>query len=307
MNNLNGIILVVIAMAAFSIEDAFIKSLTGVLPRGQVIALLGLGGMLAFAALAKHRGRRLFGRAALPPPVLWRSISEGFAATAFVTSLSLVPLSTVAAVFQALPLVITLGAAVFFGEKVGWRRWSAIAIGFFGVLLIIRPGFDAFEPASLFVLLAVVAIAARDLLTRLVPADVPSTVVSFYGFMALVFTGPAMMLFTGTAPAAMSGENIVYMLAGILFGVSGYYAIVAAMRTGDASSITPFRYTRLVFSLAIGTLIFGETPDWLTLLGAGIIIATGLYTFLRERRLHALAKIAAGQQAETQPLAKMAK
>ena len=157
MTNLRGILLILFSMAAFAIEDMLIKSLTMDLPTGQILFLLGLGGALAFGLAAWRRGQPLFRPLLESRTLLIRTLSEGFAAFFFITALSRVDLSITAAVFQATPLAITLGAALFLGEHVGWRRWSAILLGFAGVLLIIRPGLEGFNPSSLLVLGAVAA------------------------------------------------------------------------------------------------------------------------------------------------------
>ncbi|SHJ26921.1 Permease of the drug/metabolite transporter (DMT) superfamily [Shimia gijangensis] len=285
MNNVRGILLIILAMAGFSIEDMFIKKLSAPLPTGQILIVLGLGSSLIFLVLAKLNGDRLLAPAAWGRLPMWRAFFEAIAAAAFAGSLALVELSTVAAVFQALPLAITMGAALFLGEQVGWRRWSAISLGFVGVLLIIRPGFDGFDPASLLVLIAVVTVAARDLITRRIDSAVSSYVVSFQGFASLIVAGGCMLAFT-TKPIGIIGSFEAWMFAGaILFGAAGYWGIVTAMRVGEASVVAPYRYTRLLFSLVIGILVFKEEPDTLTILGASLIIGTGLYTFLRERRL----------------------
>lgn len=285
MNNLRGILLIVMAMAGFAIEDMFVKMLSTPWPTGQILIGLGIGSSTIFLLLALAKGDNLLARAAWSPLLLMRALCEACAAAAFALSLALVEISTVAAVFQAMPLVITMGAALFLGEQVGWRRWSAIAIGFVGVLLIIRPGLDGFQPATLIVLVAVFAVAARDLMTRQIDSTVSSYVVSFQGFASLIFAGFCMLPFT-TKPLGDLGTTEAQMLAGaIFFGAIGYWGIVTAMRVGEASVVAPFRYTRLLFSLAIGVFVFQERPDALTLLGASLIIGTGLYTFLRERAL----------------------
>lgn len=293
MNNIRGILLVILSMAAFATEDMFVKAMTQSLPTGQVMFLLGAGGALVFAAVAKSRGEALIAPLFQNRALLIRTVAEGFAAFFFITSLSLVAMSTVAAVFQATPLAITLGAALFLGEQVGWRRWSAILVGFAGVLMIIRPGMAGFDPAMLMILGAVAAIATRDLISRKLPADMSSYVVSFHGFASLAVVGPLMMLTQFTPPAALSLPHLGQIFGALVFGVSGYYAIVIATRTGDASAITPFRYTRLIFSMILGMLVFAERPDLMTYLGSAIIIASGLYTYLRERRLLARAAPAA--------------
>lgn len=285
MNNLNGILLVIMAMAAFTIEDMFIKQLSGTLPVGQILMILGVGSSVIFASLAIAKGQNIFAPAAWRRASIIRALAEAIAAMGFTTALSLVDISVVAAVFQATPLAITMGAALFMGEQVGWRRWCAILIGFLGVLLIIRPGLEGFDASVLFVLVAVAGVALRDLVTRLVDPSVASTVVSFQGFASLVFAGAAMLLFTPGSATFMTGAEIWMILGGIIFGAIGYFGIVSAMRVGDASAVTPFRYTRLLFSILVGVVVFNERPDTLTLLGAALIIGTGLYTFLRERYL----------------------
>jgi len=285
MNNLNGIFLVIASMAGFTLEDMFVKKLSTTLPVGQIMIILGVSGSIIFAAMARIKGRRLLARNAWTKATMARALFEAMAALSFVTSLSLVPISTVSSGFQATPLAITMGAALFFREQVGWRRWSAIFVGFAGVLLIIRPGMSAFDPKIIFVLIAVVTVAIRDLVTRLIDNNVASTVISFQGFAAFTVAGAALLWASPDTFSPVNSLEIAYFVGGSVFGVSGYYAIVAAMRIGDASAITPFRYTRLLFSLIVGIVVFHEHPDAATLIGAGIIIASGLYTFLRERQL----------------------
>lgn len=285
MNNLNGILLVIASMAAFTVEDMFIKQLSTALPVGQILLFLGLGSCTIFALGSRIAGHDIFARQAWRRPFLIRAFAEACAAVSFATALSLVDISVVAAVFQATPLAITMGAALFLGEDVGWRRWSAICLGFLGVLLIIRPGLAGFDAAALFVVISVVGVATRDLITRHIDVAVSSTVISFQGFAALVVAGPLLLLLTPGAPQPVGGGQAAMLAGGVLFGAAGYYGIVAAMRIGEASAVTPFRYTRLLFSILAGVLVFGERPDLPTLLGATLIIATGLYTVLRERQL----------------------
>ncbi len=285
MNNLNGILLVIGAMAAFTLEDALIKQLSSWFPTGQILIILGLGAGGIFAALALATRQPLFSRQAWRPASLLRALSEAVAATAFVIALSLVDISVVAAVFQATPLAITMGAALVFGEQVGWRRWSAIFIGFAGVLLIIRPGLEGFEPAAVLVLVSVAGVAVRDLSTRVISSDVSSLVVSFQGFASLILSGAILLWLQGAEPVRPTPAQVWLIAGTLVFSVTGYYAIVRAMRVADASALQPFRYTRLVFSIIAGVLVFGERPDALTLTGAALIIATGLFTFLRERQI----------------------
>ncbi|GAA6158239.1 DMT family transporter [Ruegeria sp. HU-ET01832] len=285
MNNVNGILLVVGAMAAFALEDMFIKHLSVSVPTGQIMILLGAVCGLVFAIMAVGTRKRIFDRVAWRPLPLVRAGSEGIGAIAFVTALALVDLSTVAAVFQAMPLAVTVGAALFLGEQVGWRRWSAVGVGFVGVLMIIRPGLEGFQPETLLVVISVVCIAARDLITRRLDADIASSVVALQAYIAAILGGLVLMVVQTQPLVPLGSAQMAPLIGAVIFSVIGYYGIVTAMRVGDASALTPFRYTRLVFSIAAGMIMFGERPDLMTIAGASLILGSGLYTFLRERRL----------------------
>lgn len=284
MNNLRGILLMVASMAGFAVEDAFIKAASATVPVGQILLLLGIGGTLVFGTLARAQGARLFTRAVLIRPVFLRNLAELLGTMAFVSAIAIAPLSTVSAILQATPLAVTLGAALFLGAQVGWRRWTAILVGFAGVLVIVRPSAGDVDLGALLAVAGVFLLAARDLATRATPATIPSTVIATYGFASVVPAGAILLGFSGGAvvpelPAALA------IAAALCVGVFAYYGIVAAMRVGDIAVVTPFRYSRLVFAVAIGVFVFGERPDAMTFLGAALVIGSGLYTLLREARL----------------------
>ena len=274
-----------IAMAGFTMEDLFMKKLSVNLSTGQILITLGFGSSLVFALLAKSKGYKLTAKIFWSKGMIIRQFAEGIAAVAFITSLTLIPLSTVAAVFQATPLVITMGAALFLGEAVGWRRWLAIIVGLIGVLIIIRPGLNSFDPNVVYILIAVLFVTVRDLITRKLPMNVPSTIVSFQAFASLIIAGGILIFLNDQKIVGLDKNQIYFVLGGIIFGVIGYYCIVASTRIGEAGVVTPFRYSRLLFAIIIGFLFFNERPDFLTLLGASIVIMTGIYTVLRERYL----------------------
>ena len=285
MNNFKGILLMLIAMAGFTMEDLFMKKLSVNLSTGQILITLGFGSSLVFALMAKSKGYKLTAKIFWSKGMIIRQFAEGIAAVAFITSLTLIPLSTVAAVFQATPLVITMGAALFLGEAVGWRRWLAIIVGLIGVLIIIRPGLNSFDPNVGYVLIAVLFVTVRDLITRKLPMNVPSTIVSFQAFASLIIAGGILIFLSDQKIVSLDENQIYFLLGGIIFGVIGYYCIVASTRIGEAGVVTPFRYSRLLFAIIIGFLFFNERPDFYTLLGASIVIMTGIYTVLRERYL----------------------
>jgi drug/metabolite transporter (DMT)-like permease len=271
----------VVAMAGFALEDVLFKQLAATLPVGELVALVGVGGGCIFSVMAKLSGRSLLSRHLLYRPLLVRNLSEGAGSVFFVSALALSTLSGVSAILQATPLAVTLGAALFLGEAVGWRRWTAIGIGFLGVLCIVQPGSAAFEPAPLFAVASVFLLAVRDLSSRAVPADIASTQVAAWGFLSTVPAGLFLLAVTGTRPA-MPDHLELLRLAGILIvGGIGYYSLIAATRIGEVSAVVPFRYTRLVFGLTLGHFVFGERPDTLMLTGAALIVGTGLYTIWR--------------------------
>ncbi|MEH6647419.1 DMT family transporter [Sulfitobacter sp.] len=284
MDNLRGAVLMVMAMLGFAIEDSFIKLMGDALPVGQIIALLGTGGAAVFAVIIMAQRRPLFESSMLARPVLLRGIGEIFGTIFFISAIVFTPLSTASAILQATPLVVTLGAALFLGETVGWRRWAAISVGFMGVLMIIRPGLEGFSPLSLFAVGGVLGLALRDIATRKVSASLSTMQLSFLGFLVLIPAGLALLAVTGQEFAPLNARLVLLMVASITIGVFAYYGIVAAMRVGEVSFVSPFRYSRLIFAIIIGISVFGERPDTFTLLGGAIIVGSGIYTILRERK-----------------------
>nr|WP_256372991.1 DMT family transporter [Pseudoruegeria sp. HB172150] len=276
--------MMVLAMALLAVSDMFIKLSARGLPVGQVMLGLSIGGTLFFVLIAKAQGVKLFVPEARHPMVLWRNFFEVIGAIGLITGIAYVPLSVFAAIMQMAPLVVTVGAAVILKEDVGPRRWMAVAAGIVGMLLVVRPGMEGFTPLALFAVLGVTALALRDLVTRLAPANLPSVTLSTWGFAATMPAGALLMMLMGTPPV-YNMEAHWPVLGAIVVTTTGYYAITTAMRVAPASVVSPFRYARLIFTMGLGILVFGERPDALTLTGAAIILCAGLYTFLRERQL----------------------
>ncbi len=282
--NLTGIALMVSAMAFFAVEDAIIKYLSTDLPVGVILIFLGIGGTAVFLALIKINNDRFERRIVLHPAVLTRVAAELFGTIFFVTSLSLIPITLVSAIIQVNPLLVTLGAALFLGEAVGLRRWTAIIIGLIGVLVIIRPGGVAFEPAALFTVLGVVGLSIRDIATRRCPEDASTFVLAAMGFAAVIPAGVLLIVLDGNW-ISPNPVHILFLLGGVVIGVCGYYTITAAMRVGEVGAVTPFRYSRLIFGVALGLIFFGETLDLWTVVGTLIVVFSGLYVLWREQSL----------------------
>jgi drug/metabolite transporter (DMT)-like permease len=283
--NLRASLAMVAAMTLFAGQDVFIKRLSASLSPGQIILLIGAGGFLPLAALALARREALVSRALLGRAVLVRNGSEFLTATFLVLALALVPISLVTAVVQSVPLLVTAGAALLFGERVGWRRWTAIAVGITGVMLILRPGMSGFDPAALLALGGALSMAARDLATRAVPRSVTSLQLSVWAFAMLVPAGFLLIALEPGPHAAPDSAGWAEVAAMVLLGLFAYGALVVATRTGDISAVAPFRYTRILVALAFGMLIFGERPDALSLAGIALVVGSGLYALLREARL----------------------
>ncbi|WP_299863656.1 DMT family transporter [uncultured Roseobacter sp.] len=287
MDNLRGAAFMVVAMLGFAIEDMLIKLMAAALPVGQIIGMLGLGSAALVSVILIVQRQPLFTRAMLTPAIALRAFGELIGTMGFVTAIALTPLSSASATLQATPLFVTLGAALFLQEAVGWRRWSAILVGFIGVLMIIRPGMEGFSWLSLFAVQGVIGLGIRDLATRRVPQETSTMQLSFLAFLVLIPAAALLMWINGTSLVPLSPANWIYFTIALLIGIVAYYGIVAAMRIGEVSFVTPFRYSRILFALIIGISVFEERPDFLTLLGAAIIVGSGLYTLWRERNVRA--------------------
>jgi drug/metabolite transporter (DMT)-like permease len=282
-DNLRGAALMVAAMAAFAVEDMFLKAAAASLPVGVVLMLFGAGGAVGFAALALARGEPLWHPAMASRGVALRAAAEVTGRLGYTLAIVLTPLSAATAILQATPLVVVAGAALFFGERVGWRRWSAILAGFVGVMVILQPAPGSFVPASIFAVIGMAGFAARDLATRAAPRALSNRQLGLCGFVVLVPTGAALWAWTGGAvPADVRAFG--YLAAGTVVGVAAYSGLTAAMRVGDVSVVTPFRYSRLLFGMGLGVVVFGESLSPTTLLGSAIVLAAGLYTLARAGR-----------------------
>ena len=276
-------------MACFAVEDTFIKLLSARLPATQILFSVGFGGALITLALAVTLNVNLADKILLNKHVISRTIADLFGALFFTSAMVLIPMSLLASILQATPLFVTLGAAILLGEKVGWRRWSAIFIGFLGVIIILQPGYGSFQLASLLGLAAVLCLALRDVVTRDMATEIPTLTVTFYACLAMGSAGFIAYPFFGTPIMPTTFEAIVLVCAAII-GLTGYFLIVLATRKGDVSVIAPFRYSRLLFSLVLASLILGEMLTLPILLGGLLVVSSGIYTFGRERRLFKIQK-----------------
>lgn len=282
--NLIGSLWMTLAMAIFAIEDVFIKAASSSVPTGQILIIFGLGGVAIFASIASAQKESLFPKAVLSKAMRIRMVFEITGRLFFVLAITLTPLSSVTVILQATPICVVAAATILFSEKVGWRRWSAIILGLIGVLIILQPGTDSFAPLSILAVIGMLGFAARDLASRAAPASLSTAVLGFYGFIALIIAGSAYALWQGVPFVWPQGLAILYLIGAILAGVAAYSCLMKAMRTGEVSAVTPFRYTRLIFGVGCGVVLFGETLSSTMLLGSGLIVLSGLFILWRSKQ-----------------------
>lgn len=280
--NTQGALLMMASMAAFTLNDTCVKATGGAIPLPQLLTLRGLLATVMLFGLARQMGA-LHVRVSRRDTwlIALRSAAEVAAAFFFITALLNMPLANVTAVLQVLPLTVTLGAALFFGETVGWRRILAIALGFCGMLLIVRPGPDGFSVHALYALAAVACVTVRDLSTRRMSAEVPSLLVTLAASASVLLVAAPVSLASEWVP--LDPTQIALIVASSGFILLAYSCSVMVMRVGEVGAVAPFRYTGLIWALALGWLVFGDWPDATTLVGVVIVAAAGLFTLYRER------------------------
>lgn len=280
--NTRAALLMMLSMAAFTINDACVKVMGDALPLFQIITLRGALACILIYILARSMGaihlRMSGGDWAL---VALRCVAEAAATYFFLTALFHLPLANVTAVLQMLPLTVTLGAFLLFGEKVGWRRMAAILCGFLGMILIVRPGPEGFSLHAIYALAAMVCVTVRDLATRRMSANVSSLTVTLIASLTVFAFAAIGSLGDDWQPITWPLAGLIALAAVLVMG--GYLFSILVMRSGEVSFTAPFRYTGLVWALGLGWFVFGDWPDTLTLAGAGIVVASGLFTLYRER------------------------
>lgn len=294
-DNLRGAVFMIVSMAAFTAGDACMKAVSAVVPLYQAITLRGIITVFGLFVISQFAGGlRLPAVAASWRVVLVRSLAELAATVCFFLALMRLPLATVSSIMQSLPLAMTLAAAVFLRERVGWRRMTAIGVGFVGVILIVRPGAADVSPWVLAALLAMLSVVVRDLASRKLPPGVPSVTVALAAAILVTLMGAVGSL--AQPWVAVSTKAAALIVAAAAFVIVGYVFIIRVMRVGEIGVTSQFRYTALIWAVLLGWLAFDEWPDAMTLIGGTIVVATGLFTLARERRL-GLRAAAQGPQA----------
>lgn len=288
-DNARGALYMNVAMLAFTLNDSLVKAVTAALPLFQAIALRGLFATAALLALAALSGGLVLPRGRALGALSLRTLAEIGGTVFFLGALTQMPLANLSAIMQSMPLAVTLAAALVFGERVGPAQLAAIGIGMTGVLLIIRPGTEGFDIWSVMGLASVACVVVRDLSTRAMPASLPSVTVAVAASAGVTLTGVAGTVVRGWQPVTL--HQLALVAGAAAFLVVGYLFVVKMMRVGSIAVIAPFRYTALLWALLLGWVIFDTFPDHLTLLGAAIIVATGLFTLYHGGRQRAGAAV----------------
>ena len=281
-DNLLGAALMTCCVLAYVLNDAVMKLLFADIDFFQAIFLRGLVSLPPILILALMTKTLLQKYSAKNQRLMIiRILAEIGTTVTFLTALKHMPLANVTAILQSLPLAITMAAAIFLGEPVGWRRWSAICVGFTGVLIIIRPGLAGFNSYSLLALAAVILLTVREISTRQLDNKIPTVTVALSTTLGI--TAFAALMLIGTEWADINFASWSLIIAAAAAVTVATLLSVVAMRTGDIGFVSPFRYTSLIGAIGLGILLFGEWPDGITLLGAAIIAFAGIYSLYREQ------------------------
>ena len=273
--NLRGAMLVVVAMAAFCINDAFIKELSTRVPIGELIAVRGVFAILLLLAVLPWLGLRV----GWPERFSWlRAAGEAAVTFAFLAALARLPIGDTYTLYFAGPLLLTAGAALFLGERVSPRRWGAVVVGFLGVLVVLGVPSN-WQAASLIALAAALLSVARDLVTRWIPPSVGSGTVTLLTGICVTLTGWATAL--GGGWVALGWHDVGLCAVAALGVAAGYTAFVVALRTGELSFAATFRYAGIPMAMLLGLVVWGDVPSPQMLAGAALIMGSGLYMISR--------------------------
>jgi drug/metabolite transporter (DMT)-like permease len=279
-NNQRGIAAICGCMASYTVNDVLVKQLLQSYPVGEVIFVRGVMCSLLIGAVALAFGNAKALRAPMSRMLASRSLCDGLSTAGFIAGLAHMHLANIAAVLQIAPLIITAISVVLYREVVGWRRWTAIGIGFGGALLVVKPIPSEFNIWAVVAAGSAVAAAVREIQTRQVGRTVPVLVVAFWGAVAITLCGLVFVVNEDWRMFA-GGELFKLFIAAVFVGIA-IYLLALGFRDVDLSVVAPFRYTYLLTSALGGFLVFREVPDAWTVMGAVLIVGSGIYTLHRE-------------------------
>lgn len=279
--NRRGILFMCAAMGCFVVNDSLVKYASQSMPSAQLIFIRGIMASLLVLLLVRSTGAMGRAREVSRGWVAVRAWVDAIGTFTYLIALFHLPIVNATAIMMTSPLIIAVLAAVFMRERVGASRWLAIVLGFVGVLLIIQPRAEGFNAYSLVCLFGTLLMSVRDLLTRRVPAGVPSTVITLATALAVTVLSGGVSLVAGWQPFGVF--EFTLLAAASVFLAGGYYGIVVGMRHGEMSVVGPFRYSGLIWALLIGFAVWGDLPNLLAWLGIMLLTGSGLYVVYSER------------------------
>jgi drug/metabolite transporter (DMT)-like permease len=282
------------AMASFACGDTLMKLTSTELPTSELLFIRGLVVSSVSATAAFLMGAFYWFRVVLTPAMALRALGDVGGGWFFQAGLARMAYADLTAITQLNPLAITAASALFLGERVGWRRWTATAVGLIGVLIIIRPGSSAFNWWALAGIGAVLSSTLRDLSTRRIDRRVPPALIMTLSAAAVTLGALCAAPFVSWSVPS-TATLLKLMFAGI-FSLLGQLCVIVSVRAGEISAVAPFRYTIIVFAIISGIFVFDHFPEWPTLFGIAIVAGAGLYTFYREQKLRRLALAAATKE-----------
>lgn len=281
--NLHGAAAFAVATACLVTSDTIVKLNSVEMPIGQLIFVRGVFAVAFCAVACVWMGVLDQYKRMSEPAVAGRAVLNTFSMVAYIAALIHMPIANVSAITQAIPLALTAASALILGEKVGVRRWSAVTVGFVGVLIIVRPGSEAFNIYAFSALLAVVFVAARDLMTRSANTSTPSILITLASAITVTVAAGVYSLFETWAP--LNAGNLSMLAAAAAFLMLGVHLLIVGVRIAELSVVVPFRYLLVVWAMLSGYLVWGEFPDHWALVGIALIVGSGIYTVRREARL----------------------
>jgi drug/metabolite transporter (DMT)-like permease len=284
--NLTGIAAMVAATALFTCGDAAMKLVSATLPTGETIGVRGLSSVAIVTIAAFSTGAIYRLKDALVRVMAWRSMGDVGSAVFFQAALARMPFADLMGILQMTPLSLTAASALFLGERVGWRRWTAVAIGFAGALLVIKPGSSAFNAWALLAVVSVLSATWRDVSTRRLDVALSPLLIMLLSQLAVAAAGLGCWAFE-TWQVPSPAELLALVLAS-LFSLVGHLCVIHSLRSGEVAAVAPFRYAGIVWAILIGYAIWQQLPDGLTFAGILVLVSAGLYTFFREQQLRRL-------------------
>jgi drug/metabolite transporter (DMT)-like permease len=276
-----GVVLMLLSSALLTLNDGVVKALVAQLPTGQVVALRGtLALVLVLTATPFFGGRAAWRITARRSQAIF-ALTWGVTMLMFAWGLVFLPLTDSIVLVYSSPLFVTALAPKLLGEKVGWRRWTAVAAGFMGVALVMRPTAATFQWAAFLPLLGAFALAYRAILARSMVMTESSLSIVGLGSAASAVIGTATSLFAWQLPTI--GQSGLILLASVFF-ITGHFTLVEAFRFAGAATLSPFKYSAILWAILIGLLSWGEAPDGWDLVGSALIAASGIVIIYRSRR-----------------------